>query len=506
MSLNDERWDAICVGSGITALAFAAQMAALAPKRRILILEKHYSPGGYATWFRRGKLVFDCSLHKLSGVGAGGNLKRIFDALGLTDELEFVYPTDFFEADREGRTTALSNEYPAFKAQLLEMFPTETEGLGRFFEELEIHGKNAYLQFQIMNGDFLPDVKQLRHARKHLSRITVAQALDDRFRDPFLKQLLSAPGIYVGGFEEDLGYLYYLHILYATLTCGNAYVKGSSQRLSNLLAARVRKAGGAVLLRTEVSSISVDESGRASGVETSRGHFRSDRVYVNASPQFAMERLLPPMDCLTPAREKLATLKPSWSTTTLYLATDAPPAALGLANSETMFFSARAGEASALRQASALTGSESSVEDALWSASTMEVTNYHRLDPAGGNVICLNVLDRLAHWPERETLEYEAKKARAGRVLLERFLAQRPAFAGHILHQELSSPRTYQRYTNNHAGAGYGALVGPDASGHTFHYNFPIPGIHFLSAWVAGPSYEAAFGYAEMKARSFEDA
>jgi hypothetical protein len=27
--------------------------------------------------------------------------------------------------------------------------------------------------------------------------------------------------------------------------------------------------------------------------------------------------------------------------------------------------------------------------------------------------------------------------------------------------------------------------------------------VHFLSAWVAGPSYEAAFGYAEMKAKQW---
>jgi hypothetical protein len=46
-------------------------------------------------------------------------------------------------------------------------------------------------------------------------------------------------------------------------------------------------------------------------------------------------------------------------------------------------------------------------------------------------------------------------------------------------------------------------MVGTSLKGHTFHNGFPVRGVHFLSAWVAGPSYEAAFGYAEMTARQW---
>ena len=34
------------------------------------------------------------------------------------------------------------------------------------------------------------------------------------------------------------------------------------------------------------------------------------------------------------------------------------------------------------------------------------------------------------------------------------------------------------------------------------HRDFPIQNVHFLSAWVAGPTYEAAFGYGQMAAHS----
>jgi phytoene dehydrogenase-like protein len=114
--------------------------------------------------------------------------------------------------------------------------------------------------------------------------------------------------------------------------------------------------------------------------------------------------------------------------------------------------------------------------------------------------VVANVLDVIDHWPRRKHPGYKAKKARAGNALLDRILAAFPALNGHVRYLELSTPRTYERFTNNTAGSGFGAMVGPDVSGFGFHQGFPVRGVRFLSSWVAGPGYEAAFGYAEMHA------
>ena len=69
-------WDFICVGAGITSQAFAAEAVSRRPGVRALVLEKHQVAGGYASQFIRPlqQAVFDCSLHKLSGMRPGGNL------------------------------------------------------------------------------------------------------------------------------------------------------------------------------------------------------------------------------------------------------------------------------------------------------------------------------------------------------------------------------------------------------------------------------------------------
>jgi phytoene dehydrogenase-like protein len=498
----DGHWDAICVGAGITSLAFGAQVVQRHPGARILVIDKHAVPGGYATVFQRPKAeaTFDCSLHKLSGMGEGGNLRRILTGLGLADELRLKVPDDYFEAVLPDGSIRLGNGVEAFRAALCARFPHERAGLDRFFEEVAIHGRNGYYQFQMMDGSFEPDFAQLRHAHRHLKHLTVAQALAERVGNPWLREILAATGIYVGGFPEDLGYLYFLHVVYATLTKGNAYVEGASQRLSDVLADRIVAAGGQLLLGTAVRRILSDDNGRVLGVATARGEFYADRVYLNAAPHYALRTLFDDQPALEPVRRKLERLTPSRSTTTVYLTTDVAPAELGLASTETMIVACGA-DASLAARAGAV--DEDTCERAYWTDGVMEITNYHALDPAGGRIVCLNVLDTIAHWPERRSVAYKFKKVRAREALLERLYAAKPGLRGHVLTTEVATPRTYERFTNNTDGAGYGAMVGTDLSGHVFHHGFPIAGIHFLSAWVAGPSYEAAFGYAEMKAKQW---
>lgn len=501
-----DQWDVICVGAGITTLAFGAQLVRRFPSTRMLIIDKHAVPGGYATVFHRPKApgTFDCSLHKLSGIGVGGNLKRILRDLELENDLSLIVPEDYFEAILPDKTIVVENKAEAFESALIQQFPEESEAIHQFFEEVGTHGRNGYYQFQVLDGSFDPDFSQLRYAHRHLKNISVKEALEDRFKNGYLKELIAATGIYVGGYPEDLGYLYFLHVVFATLNIGNAYVSGQSQHLSNVLAKRIESSGGEFLLNTSVTKIIHDDNNQITGVETSSGKFFSKRVYINAAPHYAVENLFSPSSSIDVVKNKLTLLKPSRSTVTVYVTTSLPPTMLGLSSSETMIF----GEPQDVcmdkrREAICSPGNAEICERAYWHSSPMEVTNYHKLEPSSGHVICLNILDSIEHWPNRRSAEYKQKKQRAAEIMLERLYVAKPGIRGHIEYVEVSSPRTYQRFTNNTDGAGYGAMVGTDLSAHLFHHNFPYKGVHFLSAWVAGPSYEAAFGYAEMKVKQW---
>ncbi|WP_166212330.1 phytoene desaturase family protein [Cognatiluteimonas telluris] len=502
-----EDWDLICVGAGLTSLAFAAQVLHLRPATRILAIDRHTAAGGYATLFTRPKLdaYFDCSLHKISGTRIdGGNFFRLFRELQLENEVELVQHPDSFEACLPGEQIVLGNSPAEVERVLCQRFPEEAEAIAGFFREVDEHGRDSYYQHQIMDGSYGVDFRRLRYAHRQLKGITVAEALDQRFRDGYLKEILAAPTVYVGGFSEDMSYLYFLHVVFATLYKGNGYVTGSAQRLSDALAARIVAAGGQVQLGTAVRRIVPGNDGAPHVVETNRGRFQSRGVYLNAAPHHVLDELFDDTPELQPTRQRLESLRPNHATTTLYVVTDRDPAELGFGCIEVMLLGATQDHCVAARAAALASGhAADACEHAYWHTSPIEVTNYHGVNPDGGRVLCLNMLDRIDHWPLRRDKAYKVKKARATEVMLARLVAAKPALQGHVVSAELATPRTYLRYTNNTAGSGYGALVGTSASAHSFHHFFPHPGIHFLSAWVAGSGYEAAFVFAEVKAREW---
>lgn len=504
--MSEEVWDAICVGAGITSLAFGAQLARLHPGTRVLMIDRHTVAGGYATSFSRPKagVYFDCSLHKLTGTSAnGGNFHRMFHDLGLDAEVDLVHHHDHFEACLEDETLWLGGGGEAVERALCERFPDDAEGVAAFFEDVRTHGCDSYHQFQIFDGTYDPDFKRLRWAHRNLKAISVSQALSARVRDTWLREILAAQSLYVGGYPEELSYLYFLHMVYATVYMGNAYVRGSVQRLSDALAGRVRAAGGQIVLDTAVRRIVPAQAGGLHAVETSRGRYLAPKVFINAPPHHAMG-LFDAHPELEPVNARLAELAPARATTTLYLVLDRDPAELGVTATEMMILTST-DEACLQARALAAAAPENEAvnEHAYWRSSPLEVTNYHALNPEAGRILCVNALDSIRHWPERRSKDYKLKKARAQAALLERVLRAKPVLAGHIVYAELSTPLTYRRFTNNTDGSGYGAAVGVAARSHGFHRQFPFQGIEFLSAWVAGTGYEATFGYAEMKARAW---
>lgn len=498
-------WDVICIGSGISALTYAASITARNPALRMLVLEQHSVPGGYSSEFHRPKqgARFDCSLHKLTGMGDSGNLRQIFRELELENAVRLCFSPMWFDV-ADSPSLPISSDPNEAHRTLCHAFPDQQAGLAQFFQDVAIHGRNSYMQFQIMQGQYDPDFKALRFAHKNFKNVTVLEALRERFSDDRLVELLSVPTIYVGAFPEQCSYLYFLHVVYASLYQGSAYLAGGSQLLSNLLVEQIQRRGGSIQLNCAVKKILVNEATlSADGVETDQGVYFGRNLLINTAPLYALKHFFKSMPALDANIESISNQVPANSTTTLYLVLDCPPEEYGLRYAETLVLAHNAKQAVQERMIARASPEDAQLcELAYWERSSFEVTNYHALDAAGGFVVIVNALDDIRHWPQRKTPAYRAKKKRAAAVLLQRLGDHFPELTRHIQYCEVSSPRTYQRYTNNTAGSGYGALVSPHATAPLINNRFPLNGVRFLSAWVSGTGYEAVMGYSMMMART----
>src|SRR5512138_1332784 len=74
----ESRYDAVVIGSGIGGLAAASLLARVGGKR-VLVLERHFKPGGFTHTFRRRGWTWDVGVHYVGGMGDGEQPRRLFD-------------------------------------------------------------------------------------------------------------------------------------------------------------------------------------------------------------------------------------------------------------------------------------------------------------------------------------------------------------------------------------------------------------------------------------------
>src|SRR5271165_3845819 len=77
----DNQWDAIVIGSGIGGLATAALLSRYAGKK-VLVLERHCTPGGYTHSFNRPGYSWDVGVHYIGQIqNPASPVRAVFDHL-----------------------------------------------------------------------------------------------------------------------------------------------------------------------------------------------------------------------------------------------------------------------------------------------------------------------------------------------------------------------------------------------------------------------------------------
>jgi all-trans-retinol 13,14-reductase len=471
--------DELIIGAGLSGLMYG--LVAIAENYKVVITESHYKSGGYATCFMRekGKYVFDCSQHKITGLEKNGNLRDSLERAGVWDLLQFHPYEDLTTIIHKGKFMVIPSRAEDIKMMLIKQYDKEVQGINQLFQDITTYGHQHYMFGRMMLGEYEIDKNLLPESRK-LAGITAKQYFKNLFKDNELIELLSAIAIYLGTLANEANAFYFLHFLYTTFYTGQAYIKGTGQQLSTILADEFKRRGGTILLNNPAQKIHLDDTLQVSSVDTLKKHIITNKILATCSPS-AVISMVGQENLPAAFLNKIASLQIGWSHFCVYMVCTCEPAKLGFESSEYLLV--------------ADDGDDCSVEDyqgeGYYNKLTVSITNYHKINAEGGWILQVIILDHASNWFVLSRDEYLTKKTRVQELLLKRVTKYFPKLENNIKFKESSTPKTNFDYTSSQDGSAFGYKVMPRTN-LGFLNQFPAKGVKLVSGWTAGPGYEAA--------------
>ncbi len=504
-------YDAIVVGAGLGGLSASVFLAGAG--KRVLLLERHNVPGGYATSFVRGRFEFETSLHELSGLGhpdRRGNLWDLLKQCGVADKVEFLPIPDLHRSVFPGLDIVVPCDRQGWEEVLCAQFPASAQGIKRLTalmmeidDQVQRFGREGQEAMMRDPGAFATLMTY--------TNATTAEVLDAEIPEPEARAVIAQFWGYYGAPPSMLSFVLFAVATATYLKYGPAHIRGKSQALSQAFVDTIEEKGGVVHLNTGVSRILID-GGAVRGVVTADGtEILAPYVVCNVNPLVTCTELIGSANVPAWYMKRLAWGKIGPGISCLYLGLDRDCEYLGLDHHEIAL------------------NADYDLE-AHWSEGMVDITGeppevfltpYNVVDseasPPGTANVVLAFLHSAEPWLKLNPAQYlEAKERMAASALdvAERFA---PELRRHIEVMEVSTPLTNMRFTANPAGTYIGYMYTPqDTAVMRIPNRGPLDGLFFANAWVRlGGGYQTCINsgrqaamdvLAEMKSGAFDTA
>ncbi|EKF74288.1 FAD dependent oxidoreductase [Alcanivorax hongdengensis A-11-3] len=287
-------YDAIVIGSGIGGLTTADCLSKMG--RKVLVLEQHYTAGGFTHSYDRNGYEWDVGVHYIGDMGADHTMgKRLFDY--ITDgRLRWAPMDDHY--DRlfiGGRQIDLVAGPKAFADELKKHFPDEARAIDTYLDYLAqvSRAMPGVTLAKIVPGWASGALRKLtqRRAPDYLNRPTkdVLETLTDN------QELIAALTGQWGdnGLPPDQS-SFIIHALIARhYLHGGYYPVGGASEMAKTIIPVIQQSGGEVFTYADVQEILI-ENGKAVGVRMADGqHIHAPAVISNAGVFNTFGQLLP---------------------------------------------------------------------------------------------------------------------------------------------------------------------------------------------------------------------
>ncbi|NND15643.1 MAG: NAD(P)-binding protein, partial [Eudoraea sp.] len=129
----EDQYDTIIIGSGMGALAAGALLSKEGQK--VLILERHYTPGGFTHVFKRKGYEWDVGIHYIGEVSRPNSaLRKMFDYIS-DGKLQWADMGEVYDRIIIGdRSYDLVKGVKNFRDKMVSYFPDESEAIDQYID------------------------------------------------------------------------------------------------------------------------------------------------------------------------------------------------------------------------------------------------------------------------------------------------------------------------------------------------------------------------------------
>ena len=470
--------DVAIVGAGPGGLMTGALLARSG--LRVALFDQHYVAGGCMTMFERGRsearYCFDVGLHYVGDCEPGGELPRLLNAVGVDIRWRPMDQDGFDTLVFPELRFAIQAGHEAFRARLLETFPSERRAIDRYLRLLlEVDRISRRMDKSPKAGfGLLKDV--LLHGRllAQYQHATMGEFLDSVTKNPALRAVILGQSGDYGLPPSKVSAMLHCglvnHYLY-----GAYYPEGGGQLPADGLAEVIEANGGSIHLRRAVSEILIRD-GKAVGVrlEAQGKEPAVDvmaRVVVsNADIKRTVLELLPRESLPSEWQTRAEGFEMAGAIFMTFLGVEGDLADLGMTNTNYWCFDSYDMEGF---YRDAMVDGQVRPRGCYITSASMKDRDTPGHAPEGKMALEIMTLvpGKPADWGTtdadavagryRKVAQYREQKAKVEAEMLDRVEAVLPGVKQRIVFQESATPLSQMRYTRASDGTGYGLAATP---------------------------------------------
>ena len=490
----EEKYDAIIIGSGIGSLCTAALLSK--EGKKVLVLERHYTAGGFTHVFKRKGYEWDVGIHYIGEVqNPNAPIRKMFDYIS-NDKLKWADMGEVYDKIIIGnKTYDFVKGVKNFKAKMYEYFPNDIDAIDKYVQlifDCNKTMKKFYLEKALptyvskLVGFFFR-----KNYLKYSSKTTyeVISSLTDN--EDLIKVLTGQYGDY-GLPPKQSSFAMHASVVKHYFNGGSFPIGGSSQ-IANTIDNVIESSKGTILVSAEVKKILINNN-KASGVEMSDGKkFYSDLI-VSGTGVFQTYNHLIPNDISVKHGfvNNLKKVTPSVAHGCLYLGLNGTTEELGLPKNNLWIYPKDVDHDTAVSNYLNDTDSDfplvyisfASSKDPSWQS---RYPNKSTID-----IITLLPYESFMKWEGTRWMkrgeDYNLLKDKITNRLLDHLYKQLPQLKGKIDCFELSSPLTTKNFVNYSKGE----LYGIDHTPSRFNQKFLRPKTPIKNLYLTGQDIVSA--------------